>query len=153
MFRRKRCFHTGKVILMTSLVWMMLVVAVLTLFFDCSTSGGWGCSLIQRTISDSEFKANVKIGSKGRGALYEHLHDRGKVQEKLTYDKNSLKRWRPAPSVPEHSGRPGEMGRAVHIPKEKQSLMKEKFKLNQFNLLASDMISLNRSLSDIRQEG
>lgn len=36
------------------------------------------------------------------------------------------------------------------IPKEQQALMKEKFKENQFNLMASDMISLNRSLADVR---
>lgn len=36
------------------------------------------------------------------------------------------------------------------IPKEQQALMKEKFKENQFNLLASEMISLNRSLTDVR---
>lgn len=36
------------------------------------------------------------------------------------------------------------------IPKEQQAMMKEKFKENQFNLMASDMISLNRSLSDVR---
>ena len=47
-------------------------------------------------------------------------------------------------------GGPGEMGHPVHIPEEKQEAQKELFKLNQFNLMASDMISLNRSLPDYR---
>jgi polypeptide N-acetylgalactosaminyltransferase len=40
----------------------------------------------------------------------------------------------------------------VKIPSDQQELMKEKFKENQFNLLASDMILLNRSLTDVRHE-
>lgn len=48
---------------------------------------------------------------------------------------------------------PGEMGRAVVIPPEEEELRKEKFKLNQFNLLASDRIALNRTLPDVRAEG
>lgn len=51
------------------------------------------------------------------------------------------------------AGKPGELGKAVNIPSDQESVMKEKFKLNQFNILASDMISLNRSLQDVRQEG
>ncbi|XP_013872153.1 polypeptide N-acetylgalactosaminyltransferase 13 isoform X5 [Austrofundulus limnaeus] len=51
-----------------------------------------------------------------------------------------------------HEG-PGEMGKAVNIPKNDQEKMKELFKINQFNLLASDMIALNRSLPDVRLDG
>lgn len=51
-----------------------------------------------------------------------------------------------------HEG-PGEMGRAVNIPKNDQEKMKELFKINQFNLMASDMIALNRSLPDVRLDG
>ncbi|TRY57277.1 hypothetical protein DNTS_008879 [Danionella cerebrum] len=48
---------------------------------------------------------------------------------------------------------PGEMGKAVAIPKEEQEKMKELFKINQFNLMASDMIALNRTLPDVRLDG
>ncbi|XP_068936213.1 polypeptide N-acetylgalactosaminyltransferase 13 isoform X3 [Petaurus breviceps papuanus] len=48
---------------------------------------------------------------------------------------------------------PGEMGKAVQIPKDDQEKMKELFKINQFNLMASDLIALNRSLPDVRLEG
>lgn len=51
-----------------------------------------------------------------------------------------------------HEG-PGEMGKPVVIPKEDQEKMKEMFKINQFNLMASEMIALNRSLPDVRLEG
>lgn len=48
---------------------------------------------------------------------------------------------------------PGEGGKPVVISKENQEKMKEMFKINQFNLMASDMIALNRSLPDVRLEG
>ena len=47
---------------------------------------------------------------------------------------------------------PGEMGRPVVIGEDRQSEMKDKFKINQFNLLATDLIAANRSLPDVRME-
>ena len=44
------------------------------------------------------------------------------------------------------------MGRPVVISEDRQIEMKEKFKVNQFNLLATDLISANRSLPDVRME-
>ncbi|ESO00152.1 hypothetical protein HELRODRAFT_113279 [Helobdella robusta] len=44
----------------------------------------------------------------------------------------------------------GEMGSAVVIPREREAEANEMFKINQFNLLASNLMSINRSLPDYR---
>lgn len=68
-----------------------------------------------------------------------------------TYPNHLLKHWKPMPPVREKRGKHGEGGRGVTMRPDQESIMKLKFKENQFNILASDMISLNRSLQDIRQ--
>ena len=45
--------------------------------------------------------------------------------------------WQPPPPLLSPLDLPGEGGVKVKIPKEKQQLKKEKFKINQFNLLVS----------------
>lgn len=66
--------------------------------------------------------------------------------------KGQFIRWEPAMYKANPLSWPGENGKGVNIPKEEENLKKEKFKLNQFNLLASDRIALNRSLQDVRME-
>jgi polypeptide N-acetylgalactosaminyltransferase len=46
----------------------------------------------------------------------------------------------------------GDQGLPVLIPSHQHSKMNALFRINQFNLLASDRIPLNRSLPDIRKK-
>lgn len=79
-------------------------------------------------------------------------NDEEMIHISKTYRSAEIKKWRPAPVVRENVGKPGEMGKAVKMKPYQQEEMKEKFKENQFNLLASDMIWLNRSLADVRHK-
>ncbi|XP_069980712.1 polypeptide N-acetylgalactosaminyltransferase 5 isoform X1 [Penaeus vannamei] len=153
MFRSSRLrVHTCKIVLVTSLVWFVMDVAVIMYYSDCSTGSGWGC---RSDAQDRESRADHHRTNKGRG-IRNHRADNHDVDLegfKLDYPPEELQKWVSRPPVPEHPGLPGEMGKPVRTPPGQEALMKEKFKLNQFNLLASDSISLNRSLPDVRLEG
>ncbi|TRY79170.1 hypothetical protein TCAL_09989 [Tigriopus californicus] len=129
--------HTCKIVLFTSLVWCILDLLVLVSFSDCSNGMGWGC----------------EGGSRGKhGSLkFAHqLQEDNAVGGVSVYPGHLLREWSLAPVVSPIPGSPGEMGKAVVVPKEREEEKKEKFKINQFNLVASEMISLNRSLQDVR---
>uniref|UniRef100_A0A2K5RI55 Polypeptide N-acetylgalactosaminyltransferase n=1 Tax=Cebus imitator TaxID=2715852 RepID=A0A2K5RI55_CEBIM len=104
-----RKFAYRKVVLATSLIWVLLDMFLLLYFNECS-------------------KCDEK---KERGLPASDVLE---------------------PVQKPHEGS-GEMGKPVVIPKEDQEMLKEMFKINQFNLIASEMIALNRSLSDVRLEG
>ncbi|XP_066489960.1 polypeptide N-acetylgalactosaminyltransferase 13 isoform X6 [Tiliqua scincoides] len=106
-----RRFVYCKVVLATSLMWVLVDVFLLLYFSECN-------------------KCDDK---KERGL------PKGDVPKPL--------------QPPPPSEGPGEMGKAVLIPKDDQEKMKELFKINQFNLMASDLIAFNRSLPDVRLEG
>lgn len=146
MFRFKIRIHTCQVILLTSLVWFLVDVMVLMFYSDCIGGSGWGCSDNKQQASSDEPQQHLKVQAKEVPLKREYVN-------KLQYPQSKLHLWRPAKVVKEIKGSPGEMGAAVHIEPENEEKQKELFKLNQFNLMASDMISLNRSLKDIRLEG
>ncbi|XP_046405770.1 polypeptide N-acetylgalactosaminyltransferase 5 isoform X2 [Ischnura elegans] len=169
MFRSKVRIHTCKIIFLTSLVWFLIDVVLLMYYSECV---GGNCSTSVGSDTSRLVSGPVPVDeeSKGKGILIKQLKDRGKRDDdeivknevessdsvgvkRSVYLASELKAWVPAPVVEEKRGRPGELGQAVRISADREGLMKEKFKLNQFNLLASDAISLNRSLADIRLPG
>lgn len=66
------------------------------------------------------------------------------------YPKDALRHWKPVPNqTPSDDNSPGAMGSAVILTDDK---IQETYKINEFNMAASDLIPLNRSLPDYRLE-
>ncbi|CAB0045258.1 unnamed protein product [Trichogramma brassicae] len=147
MFRTKFRIHTCQVVLLTSLVWFFIDILILMFYSDCINGSGLNCQVNELNYPK---KTNDKEYFKSMHESAKELSLNSIIEVENAYNKNELKLWRPAKIVRENENLPGEMGKAVNIPPEQESLQKELFKLNQFNLLASNMISLNRSLKDVR---
>ncbi|KAL1497990.1 hypothetical protein ABEB36_008862 [Hypothenemus hampei] len=155
MLYGKLKIHTCRIILLTSLVWFLVDVVILSFYSECL---GGSCNpkspdsqpLIAGKDYENEIQENAVDEIQDQRNGVSESHNQGVPP---TYNPSRLKKWRPAPVVLPVAGQAGEKGKAVHIPANQEDLMKEKFKLNQFNLLASDMISLNRSLQDVRLDG
>ncbi|XP_043506610.1 polypeptide N-acetylgalactosaminyltransferase 5 isoform X3 [Frieseomelitta varia] len=156
LFRSKIRIHTCQVILLTSLVWFLVDVMVLMLYSDCIGGSGWGCTENGKQQQQQQqqilTEENVPHSKAALSREEEQIQSSGH-QSRKRYKRSELHLWRPAKVLRENKGMPGEMGAAVHISPEDEARQQELFKLNQFNLMASDMISLNRSLKDIRLEG
>lgn len=109
---------------------------------------------IQTSGSSKSLKENVSEAYKEIDTLdndIEHYRSHETGQIKLPpYKPSQLKRWAEPILEKNPSTWPGELGKGAVIDPSLEDKKKELFGLNQFNLLASDMIALNRSLSDVR---
>ncbi|KAL7742210.1 hypothetical protein ACLKA6_005475 [Drosophila palustris] len=161
--------NTCRIVLLTSLVWVIFDFVLIAHYSDCIGKDGWRCRRAgeydvempnaERLVDDNQMVDDNEINTEksldgGDSAGVAPIMGQGFASGgiSMTYRSLVLKKWFQAPTVREAKGKPGEMGKPVKIPADMKDLMKEKFKENQFNLLASDMISLNRSLTDVRHE-
>ncbi|XP_017954109.1 polypeptide N-acetylgalactosaminyltransferase 5 isoform X1 [Drosophila navojoa] len=162
--------NTCRIVLLTSLVWVIFDFVLIARYSDCIGKDGWRCRRAgeydvelpnaerladdNQLVNDNEINTEKSLDGEDNGGGPAPIMGQGFVSGgiSMTYRSVVLKKWFQAPTVREARGKPGEMGKPVKIPADMKDLMKEKFKENQFNLLASDMISLNRSLTDVRHE-
>ncbi|KAH8376709.1 hypothetical protein KR093_000978 [Drosophila rubida] len=160
--------NTCRIVLLTSLVWVIFDFVLIAHYSDCIGKDGWRCRRAgeydvelpnaERLVDDNQLVDDNEINTEksldGDSAGVQPIMGQGFASGgiSMTYRSILLKKWFQAPTVREAKGKPGEMGKPVKIPADMKDLMKEKFKENQFNLLASDMISLNRSLTDVRHD-
>ncbi|VDK42396.1 unnamed protein product [Anisakis simplex] len=144
-----------RAILLTSLVWMLVDVLVLFHYID---SGSSSSSL--RAKSAAKLRAERIPDNKGQD---DGGDDEKEKDNSIRKSNAETKLVRSAADVEVQNrlddllrglsfsnGGPGEMGSGVLIDASKENERKEKFKLNQFNLMASDMMSINRTLPDYR---
>ncbi|BFY99016.1 hypothetical protein BsWGS_02055 [Bradybaena similaris] len=116
-------FQYCKVIIATSMVWIMFDVFVLMYFTDCTN--GPKCSQ-----QDGDVK---QVVDKSKSGFLQKIFPKGLLQGSQPL-------------------RPGDGGQTVKIPPEREAEAKETFKINQFNLVASDIMALNRTLPDYRMD-
>lgn len=147
-------WHTFRIVLVTSFIWIVVGFCVILFYTDCIGGDGLNCvGGKQRRIhanANLESPSAYKQTASQTAASHSQLH--GSKSPLEPYTLYQLKAWQPQVIHKNPSSWPGENGKGVTIPKEDEALKNEKFKLNQFNLLASDKIALNRSLPDVRME-
>jgi len=86
-----------------------------------------------------DFDAARYIGSSDKNDKVDFMHKiKSWFKEESDYEKHNPSNW------------PGENGRAVIIPPHLKDNSKKRFSENQFNIVASDLMALNRSIPDQR---
>jgi len=126
------------VALATSIIWFLVDILILR-SFDCGKTVPCGAT---ESGIENQLNSEVNTGDHTVQGYSRWNH----------YDVSELREWRVRAPVVGDKDLPGEMGTPVLVPKELIAEKDEMFKLNQFNLLVSDLISVNRSLKDVRLE-
>lgn len=161
MFRGKILrWHTFRVILLTSIVWMLFGFGVLVYYMDRN----FMVNNSQMVFDNNRSPLNKNNLNKDRQPSAESLVSNNKIRSNAhfstdtktplpPYSIDKLKTWSQPELKDNPKDWPGEEGKAVKLTKDEEKDYKTKFDLNKFNLIASDKIALNRSIPDFRLDG
>lgn len=167
-YNSRQKLNNFRLILITSLFWVLLDAFLIFYLTDCSNS------LVPKSSSDKLYLnelnkkliiENTNLKKDLEKLRYElinvkplrnqnRLNKKDKIEKTSSTKQNFMNKvknlfaWNSDATNP--PGWPGENGRAVQIPQNLKEESKKRFKENQFNIMASDMIALNRSVPDQR---
>jgi polypeptide N-acetylgalactosaminyltransferase len=172
--------NTCRIVLLTSLFWVFLDVFIISYMSDCSSyclqqqQHNYEHQRHVKLDEEEAFKPNDYEDSlKEKNQRLHDVHNLKKDRKKAfrefdsaryikssakddrTHFLNKIKSWFKEESDDEPKNPnswPGENGRAVVIPQHLKKLSEDRFKENQFNILASDLMALNRSVPDQRSD-
>lgn len=144
------------VVIYTSLFWIFVDVFVIMLFTDCTKEIIVPCSASRDIVNQRPLQP---VAGQPRFPLDASREKNGSQRLNLLNKKKILQtkkstgfiaKWFGSGSGTNPSSWPGEGGRAVLIPANLKDEAKNRFKENQFNIVASDLMALNRSINDQR---
>ncbi|XP_033097618.1 polypeptide N-acetylgalactosaminyltransferase 1-like [Anneissia japonica] len=123
--KKRQC----KLILATSMIWVFIdIVAVLYYSAPCI---GPTC---EKSIKEEDANLVKRIVENANEWVYRKPEDKKQIDVPRQINLDA----------------PGEMGKPVIIEQENKAEAERLFKINEFNLMASDRVALNRSLPDVR---
>ncbi|RNA33882.1 polypeptide N-acetylgalactosaminyltransferase 13 isoform X1 [Brachionus plicatilis] len=160
-YNSRQKLNNFRLILVTSLFWVLLDAFLIFYLTDCSNTKPSSDKLylnemnkkliIENTNLKKELEKVRHDVANGRPLRNKNRLNRATTTVIKQDFLNKVKNWfawdSEATNPPSW---PGENGRAVQIPQNLKEESKKRFKENQFNILASDMIALNRTVPDQR---
>ena len=167
-------FYTFRTILLTSLFWVFMDVFLIFYLIDCSSY----CIKLQQSFEQQYINKQSSLprnqlsqvnSDQSLKLKIQRFHEQNKLKKldfKSEYIKSTLNSKIIYSSVKKEKelieetktilnnpkSWPGENGNAVVLPEHLKQKAKERFKENQFNVIASDLIALNRTIPDVRLE-
>lgn len=141
-----------RAILLTSIVWLLLDVVILFYYLDKSLITPERSNLARSARFAFKQRLN-NTAADNRNDMAAALSPTPMLPDEANApvdSQTSIELDRLLASLDFDPNGPGAGGNGIQIEKEKQEEMREMFKQNQFNLMASDRVSINRTLPDYR---